>query len=736
MRKMDEKQLLQIIEEAAKYNLTFLYLGSNKLTSLPPEIGKLKNLKKLYLRNNDLSSLPPEIGKLNSLQELYLHDNHLTILPPEIGKLKNLKKLYLSNNDLSSLPPEIGKLNSLQELYLHDNHLIILPPEIGKLSYLSMLDLSKNNLTNLPSKIIRLKNLKRLYLSSNPLEAPPLEIVIQGIDAIFQYFEQVVREGIDYLHEAKLLIVGEPGAGKTTLAKKIQDKDYKLEPSEASTEGIEIIEWDFDLYEAGKDQFNVNIWDFGGQEIYHATHQFFLTRRSLYIVLADNRKEDTDFNYWLEVVDTLSGGSPLLIVLNERGDRAKQDIAESQLRARFTNLKDIIFCNLADNRGLREIVSQMKHHLQHLPHIGDPLPASWVKVRAVLDENPADHITIQEYLRLCQENGFESEADALQLSQYLHDLGVCLHFQDDPRLVKMVILNPTWATNAVYKVLDNQQVIDQRGQFSQADLNHIWGTDRYKWMEAELLQLMIRFQLCYPLKDTPNTHIAPQLLPSDPPDYPWTNSDNRHLRYHYPEFMPKGVITRFIAAMHPHILDQTYVWKTGVILEKDNTRAKVIEMRHLRQLHIRVEGDFKREILTLLIHTLDDLHRPFQVLKYEKLIPCNCEDCRAADVPHFFDYESLRRRQARGKRTIECDHSFEDVSVQRLLDDIGEQVGGASHSDLEGLRRIIEAKQRRLQLLKENEGKKGINTSPETVMEIEDLEAEISELQSDLDSLN
>ncbi|WP_416233391.1 hypothetical protein [Anabaena sp. UHCC 0399] len=27
----------------------------------------------------------------------------------------------------------------------------------------------------------------------------------------------------------------------------------------------------------------------GGQEIYHETHQFFLTKRSLYAVVADNR---------------------------------------------------------------------------------------------------------------------------------------------------------------------------------------------------------------------------------------------------------------------------------------------------------------------------------------------------------------------------------------------------------------------------------------------------------------
>jgi hypothetical protein len=32
------------------------------------------------------------------------------------------------------------------------------------------------------------------------------------------------------------------------------------------------------------------IWDFGGQEIQHSTHQFFLTTRSLYLLVVDARK--------------------------------------------------------------------------------------------------------------------------------------------------------------------------------------------------------------------------------------------------------------------------------------------------------------------------------------------------------------------------------------------------------------------------------------------------------------
>ena len=44
------------------------------------------------------------------------------------------------------------------------------------------------------------------------------------------------------------------------------------------------------------------------------------------------------------------------------------------------------------------------------------------------------------YLSICQENGFDRKKDKEQLSHYLHDIGVCLHFQDDPLLKYVDIL--------------------------------------------------------------------------------------------------------------------------------------------------------------------------------------------------------------------------------------------------------------------------------------------------------
>jgi GTPase SAR1 family protein len=109
------------------------------------------------------------------------------------------------------------------------------------------------------------------------------------------------------LFEAKLLILGEPGAGKTTLAKKVKDPRYQLQ-EETSTRGIEVVRWLFPM-ENGS-MFRANIWDFGGQDIYHATHKFFLTKRSLYVLVADSHREDTDLYYWLSVASLFSDGVP------------------------------------------------------------------------------------------------------------------------------------------------------------------------------------------------------------------------------------------------------------------------------------------------------------------------------------------------------------------------------------------------------------------------------------------
>ncbi|KAH9946897.1 hypothetical protein B0H21DRAFT_857366 [Amylocystis lapponica] len=70
-----------------------------------------------------IKSIPPTCGLFLFLFliNLYLNHNALTSIPPEISKLRHLRLLDLSGNSLVAVPQELGMLTSLKELYLFDN---------------------------------------------------------------------------------------------------------------------------------------------------------------------------------------------------------------------------------------------------------------------------------------------------------------------------------------------------------------------------------------------------------------------------------------------------------------------------------------------------------------------------------------------------------------------------------------------------------------------------------------
>jgi len=629
-----------------------------------------------------LEDVPAGIRNLMSLRALIMHGVELREIPDWLGELSHLQHLDFGLNHLTALPASLVNLSELETINLDLNRFTEIPEVVFRMKNLHRLSMScrrwrgyEASIRQVPASILQLPMLQSLDVSEHPIETPPPEVVKEGVEAIKNYWRQQQEAGIDYLCEAKLIIVGEAGAGKTTLAKKIKNPEYQLESQERSTEGIDVVRWSFPAAvrvkrdgreELHQTDFKVSIWDFGGQEIYHSTHQFFLTRRSLYVLVADDRKEDTDFNWWLQVVELLSDRSPLLIVQNEKQDR-QRDIDLGSLRAHFLNLGEAFRTNLATNRGLNELERAIRQELENLPHIGTPLPKTWSQVRTALENDPRNYLTLDEYLTICQQNGFTRREDKLQLSGYLHDLGICLHFQDDPVLKNTVILKPKWGTDAVYRVLDDHAVLDNRGQFGPNDLARIWSDEQYSSMRDELLRLMMRFQLCYQLPGT-EAYIAPQLLSPTRPAYEWESADGLVLRYDY-DFMPKGILTRFIVAVNHLIADQNLVWKSGVILAREGARAEVIEDYPRRKITVRLNGTDSRSLLAIVDDQLERIHAAFLRLKYDKFLPCNCEVCQTREEPFAYPLSELKDFAAQGDK-IQCRVSRKLVDAVHLIRDV------------------------------------------------------------------
>ncbi len=604
----------------------------------------------------------PNIEKCQKDKEIsfYLDNKNIDHLPIEIFSLTHLKILDVRNNNIKTLPKEIGNLRNLEILDLRNNELKELPYEISFLNQLEEIDIQNNNLTELPSEIINLSKLKRIHLDGNPLTKPPIEVASRGIGAIRNYFNSIVssKENIK-LFEAKLLIVGEGSVGKTFLMRSIL-KETNQE-SLITTEGIEIKEWKFQ--NEHHNDYRINIWDFGGQEIYHSTHQFFLTKRSIYVFVWSARTDDNllTFDYWLNIIKLLGDNSPVFVVQNKIDERVK-NIDEAQIQNRFKNIIGFHKVSALNNTNVDELVHAIHNALLSLDHVGDILPKVWNDIRTELELRDEEFITINEYYSICKKFNL-NENQASFLSQYYHDVGVFLHFQDNSILRNIVFLKPEWATNAVYKLIDTKDVILNFGRFSFGKLSSLWHEYPSEY-HIHLIELMKKFELCFNISDT-NEYIIPELLKNKSIEYDLPFTEILSVTYQY-KFMPKGIITRLIVRLNDLIKDDLY-WKNGIILERQGTQAIIVSDKFNSSLSIKIGGYDKNGLLNIITREIENIHKTLNYPEVARYVPCICEECINSNTPHYFSYETLKKYQEKEKTTITCPRSIEEINIETAL---------------------------------------------------------------------
>jgi hypothetical protein len=276
-------------------------------------------------------------------------------------------------------------------------------------------------------------------------------------------------------------------------------------------------------------------------------------------------------------------------------------------------------------------------------------------------------------LYLIYDKHLERDRDkALLLSRYLHDIGVFLHFQDDLRLRKTVIVQNHWATEAVFRVLDDERVKARVGYFDRTDCARLWAGSEYADMHMELLALMERFELCYQLPGN-ERWLAPQLLSPSTPEYvkDWAKPSDLVLTYRY-AFLPRGLVSRLMVRTHRFVAHPEKSWSSGAFFEQEGTELLALTESTGDAITLRARGPEKKALLSVIASALDELNASFQGLadKIHKKVPCICDKFRQKTMPEQFDEKRLLQRRRDGKPTIECPSSYADVSVLELLDGV------------------------------------------------------------------
>lgn len=639
-------------------NLNYLNFSDNRIGNISDSHFKeLMAIEKVDLSHNTLNTIPHDTIDHSKCIRLDLQGNKLEVFPCAISQIRTLKKLDLANNNISKMEDDaFAKLGNLVELDLSFNNLTYLPSSIRNLTKLKKLNLSGNNISFLPNELGDLTSLETLDLSGNPLERVPMEIESQGASGVINYYLSL-GDNVQ-LFEAKLLIVGQGNVGKTFLMNRLV---HDSTPTTNTTEGIDINAWK--ICTTSSSDFRVNIWDFGGQEIYHSTHQFFLTKRSLYLLVWEARTDQhlISFDYWLNIIRLLSNNSPIIIVLNKIDERIT-NIDEKSLKMKFGNIVQFHQVSAKTGANIQELVSRIGTEIDALPLIGDKLPKVWVEIRNKLESLESNYISINQYLEICNQKGL-SNKKALFLSQYFHDLGVFLHFQDDCLLKNLVFLKPEWATNAVYKILDSKSVIARNGEFDtdllDSVLSEFEGDKR-----PYIVQLMKKFELCFEVEK--DIYLIPELLPIEKSEFDWDYEYNLRFEYHY-DFMPAGIMARLIVRLRNMIFDRAF-WKNGVIIQREKAKALITSDQYSRKLFIWIHGEGSSFLLEIIRKELDDIHTSLNYPDVPEKIPCNCSECCNSSNPHLFNYTFIRNVVIKNAfKTVQCEKNYTGVNVHNLI---------------------------------------------------------------------
>ena len=150
--------------------------------------------------------------------------------------------------------------------------------------------------------------MKILELNDNPLN-PALQSAYNAskVRNEHSWHTSAVSTKRRAAYEAKLVLVGEGNVGKTTLLKALKGKAGEApQEHEPTTHGVEIDIHGLRLPHPAKDgvEIQLNAWDFGGQDVYRVTHQFFFSRRSLYLLVWEPRRgvQQGQVEDWLNMI--------------------------------------------------------------------------------------------------------------------------------------------------------------------------------------------------------------------------------------------------------------------------------------------------------------------------------------------------------------------------------------------------------------------------------------------------
>lgn len=189
------------------------------------------------------------------------------------------------------------------------------------------------------------------------------------------------------------------------------------------------------------------MFDFAGQTVYYNTHQFFLTNRSVYLLVWNVRlgAEHSGLDFWLNSIDCHAPFCPIFIIGTHIDEVKKYSLDMAKMKKRYPQIFGFYFVSSKTGFGIEELSGDIIKAALNEKYMGEKIPKCWLDFENALKEfkktrNVMDYSEVE---KLAHDFGIFEKSELSQVVQFLHDLGSIMHFNNE-FLRKKVIVNPQY----------------------------------------------------------------------------------------------------------------------------------------------------------------------------------------------------------------------------------------------------------------------------------------------------
>ena len=607
--------------------LQSLNCSDTQVSDLMPLAG-LSALQSLDCWSTQVSDLMPLAG-LSALQSLDCWSTQVSDLMPLAG-LSALQSLDCSFTQVSDLVPLAG-LSALQSLDCSFTQVSDLVPLAG-LSALQSLNFSGCRLARVPDGLWGKPTLNRLTLYESHLPGVPAEVLSHSfvedcLDALRAHLDDLAA-GQVVVPDAKLMVLGNGYVGKTQIRRRLGGEDF--DATVPSTHGITVASATLRKAD-GKESARLQIWDFGGQDIYHGAHALFMRARAVFMLVWAPEREnsgeqirdgirlrDYPLAYWLDYVRHLSSTRSPVILVQTRCERPEDDavrppVADEALsqfpfrtilhysakidrgRPALDDALNQAVGWLTDEEGVVTIGAtrfRVRRRLEELRDTDEKLPVEQRQYRTITQEH---------FQQLCEEEG--GVASAKHFLNYLHNAGVA--FYHDSLFDDRIVLDQSWALDAIYAVFNRDKSYKELsrlgGRFSRPLIELLVWQDYEVEEQRLLLSMMQSCGICFLHRRSDNRdeneYIAPDLLPDrgavgDQIDSMWDKDlppETAEFEY---SLLHSGIVRSVISRIGSDAGVTAVYWKDGLCAYEKTSGSRVLieqQMDDLWRGRIRVQ---------------------------------------------------------------------------------------------------------------------------------------------------